>query len=180
MSAVVPAAGPAGPAAEPVPPRSRVPDFLLCAGLAAAGLVVLVDALGLSNNVTGVDPLGPKPVPVFIGGALVALAGLLALLVARGDLGEAEAGEDVDLHSRADLKMVLLLAAVFSVNIALIDTLGWVISGSLLFYGLCIVLGSRHFVRDLAISIVLGLVTFYGFAIGLGVPLPAGILQGIL
>ena len=31
-----------------------------------------------------------------------------------------------------------------------------------------------------AIGIALGLVTFYAFAIGLGVNLPAGILQGIL
>ena len=43
-----------------------------------------------------------------------------------------------------------------------------------------IVLGSRHFIRDLVISVALALVTFYGFAIGLGVALPAGILQGIL
>ena len=54
------------------------------------------------------------------------------------------------------------------------------ISGALLFYGAAIALGSRHFVRDLAISVVLALATFYGFAIGLGVGLPAGILQGIL
>jgi putative tricarboxylic transport membrane protein len=42
------------------------------------------------------------------------------------------------------------------------------------------VLGSRHFIRDLVIAAALGLGTFYGFAIGLGVGLPAGILQGIL
>jgi hypothetical protein len=35
--------------------------------LAVVGVVVLVDALQLSNNRTGVDPLGPKPVPVFVG-----------------------------------------------------------------------------------------------------------------
>ena len=180
MSEAAAAAGRPSPAAEPHPARSRVPDFALCAGLAVAGIVVLIDALRLSNNVTGVDPLGPKPVPVVVGGALIVLAGLLALAVARGNLGEAEAGEDIDLHAKADLKTVVLLAGVFAANIALIDLLGWVISGSLLFYGLVIVLGSRHFIRDLAISIVLALVTFYGFAIGLGVGLPAGILQGIL
>ena len=179
MSHAVAAAGP-GPAAEPHPVRSRVPDFALCGGLAAAGVVVLIDALRLSNNVTGVDPLGPKPLPVLVGGALILLAGFLALAVARGNLGEAEAGEDVDLHAKSDLKTVLMLVGVFAANIVLIDRLGWVISGSLLFYGLVIVLGSRHFVRDLVISVALALITFYGFAIGLGVPLPAGILQGIL
>lgn len=180
MSDAAAAAGGPTPAAEPQPPRSRVPEFALCAGLAVAGIVVLIDALRLSNNVTGVDPLGPKPVPVVVAGALIVLAGVLALAVARGDLGEAEAGEDIDLHAKADVKTVGLMVAVFAANIALIDLLGWVISGALLFYGLAIVLGSRHFIRDLAISIALSLITFYGFAIGLGVGLPAGILQGIL
>ena len=180
MSHAAAAAGSSDPAAEPRPARSRVPDFALCAGLAVAGVIVLIDALRLSNNVTGVDPLGPKPVPVVVGGALILLAGLLAVAVARGNLGEAEAGEDIDLHARADMKTVLLLVGVFTANIALIDLLGWVISGSLLFYGMSIVLGSRHFLRDLVISVALGLATFYGFAIGLGVGLPAGVLQGIL
>jgi putative tricarboxylic transport membrane protein len=180
MSHAAAAAGSSHPAAEPRPARSRVPDFVLCAGLAVAGVVVLVDALRLSNNVTGVDPLGPKPVPVVVGGALIVLAGLLAVAVARGNLGEAEAGEDIDLHAKTDIKTVLMLVGVFAANIALIDLLGWVISGSLLFYGLVIVLGSRHFIRDLVISVALALATFYGFAIGLGVGLPAGILQGIL
>ena len=126
------------------------------------------------------DPLGPRPVPLLVGGALVVLSIALAVAVARGSRGEAEAGEDIDLHSRADYKTVLLLIGVFIANILLIDLLGWVISGGLLFYGSAIVLGSRHFVRDLVIAAALGLGTFYGFAIGLGVALPAGILQGIL
>ena len=111
---------------------------------------------------------------------LIVLAVALAVAVTRGSRGEAEAGEDIDLHSRADYKTVLLLIGVFIANILLIDLLGWVISGGLLFYGSAIVLGSRHFVRDLVIAAALSLGTFYGFAIGLGVALPAGILQGIL
>ncbi len=70
--------------------------------------------------------------------------------------------------------------AVFAANIVLIDWLGWVISGSLLFYGSALALGSRHYLRALVIAVACSLITFYGFAIGLGVGLPAGILQGIL
>ena len=44
-----------------------------------------------------------------VGGCLDHAGRLLALAVARGNLGEAEAGEDIDLHSKADLKTVLLL-----------------------------------------------------------------------
>jgi putative tricarboxylic transport membrane protein len=168
----LPAAGPA---------RTRnLAEYGVCVFLILAGIVVLVDALQLSNNRTGVDPLGPKPVPVFVGSLLIVLAIALAVAVSRGSLGEAEAGEDIDLRSRVDIKTVLLLLGVFVANILLIDLLGWVISGGLLFYGSAIALGSRHFIRDLAISAALSLGTFYGFAIGLGVGLPAGILQGIL
>jgi len=160
--------------------RSNAAEYGVSVFLTVLGVVVLVDALRLSNNRTGVDPLGPKPVPVLLGALLVLLAVLLALAVRRGDRGEAEAGEDVDLDQRVDVKTVLLLLAVFAANIVLVDTLGWVISGGLLFYGSALVLGSRHPVRDLFISAALSLGTFYGFAIGLGVGLPAGILQGIL
>jgi putative tricarboxylic transport membrane protein len=161
---------------------SRQPfvEYVPCLFMALLGLVLLVDASRLSNNVTGVDPLGPRPAPVLVGVLCLVLAATLAIAVRRGDQAEAESGEDVDLSSPMDLKTVLLLVAVFAANIVLIDPLGWVISGALLFYGAAIALGSRHFVRDLAISAALSLGTFYGFAIGLGVNLPAGILDGIL
>jgi putative tricarboxylic transport membrane protein len=173
-----PAAG-GPPAPRPARTRNRA-EYGVCVFLALAGIVVLVDALQLSNNRTGVDPLGPKPVPVFVGSLLIVLAVALAVAVSRGSQGEAEAGEDIDLSQPVDIKTVLLLLGVFVANIVLIDFLGWVISGGLLFYGSAIVLGSRHFIRDLVISAVLSVGTFYGFAIGLGVSLPAGILQGIL
>jgi putative tricarboxylic transport membrane protein len=166
------AAGPAG--------SRNLAEYGVCLFLVLVGVVVLVDALQLSDNRTGVDPLGPRPVPVLLGSVLVALAVMLAVAVSRGNRGEAEAGEDIDLSQRVDFRTVLLLLAVFVANILLIDLLGWVISGGLLFYGSAIALGSRHYVRDLAISAALSLGTFYGFAIGLGVGLPAGILQGIL
>jgi putative tricarboxylic transport membrane protein len=148
--------------------------------MALMGVVLLVDASTLSNNRTGVDPLGPRPAPLLVGVLSLVLAGALAVAVHRGDRAEAEAGEDIDLDSLMDLKTVLLLVAVFAATIVLIDPLGWVISGGLLFYGSAIALGSRHFVRDLVIAGALSLATFYGFAIGLGANLPAGILQGIL
>ena len=41
---------------------------------------------------------------------------------------------------------------MFAANLVLIEMLGWVIGGWLLFYGLVIVLGSRAFIRDLVIA----------------------------
>ncbi len=178
MSTPVPAG--AAETATPARPERDLAQLGLCVFLAVLGALVLYTAATLGDNRTGVDPLGPRAVPLIIGPALIVLAIGLAVATLRGDRGEAEGGEDVDLDSRVDVKTVLLLVGVFVANILLIDVLGWVISGGLLFYGCAIALGSRHFIRDLAISAALSLATFYGFAIGLGVGLPAGILQGIL
>ena len=52
--------------------------------------------------------------------------------------------------------------------------------GALLFFGCAWSLGSRHHVRDALISVTLSLVTFYGFYLGLGIHLPAGVLEGVL
>jgi putative tricarboxylic transport membrane protein len=49
-----------------------------------------------------------------------------------------------------------------------------------LFAGTAHVLGARSFVRSLAIGVVLSVGTWYGFYSGLGLAIPAGILDGVL
>jgi putative tricarboxylic transport membrane protein len=110
----------------------------------------------------------------------VLLGALLALATRRGDLPAAEEGEDVDLTLPADWPTVGKLAAVFALNIALVDWLGWAITGALLFAGAAWVLGSRRIWLNLVIGTVLSVGSWYGFYVGLGVPIPAGILDGVL
>jgi putative tricarboxylic transport membrane protein len=148
--------------------------------LGAAGVVVLVDALRLATPYSQSDPVGPKTLPFIVAGLLIVCSVLLALNVLRGGQGEAEGGEDVDLTHPADWKTVLPLVGAFVANILLIDWAGWVISGTVLFWGSAWALGSRHYVRDGLISVALSILTFYGFYLGLGIPLPAGLLKGIL
>ncbi|GGH96064.1 tripartite tricarboxylate transporter TctB family protein [Arthrobacter liuii] len=148
--------------------------------LGAAGVLVFLDANGLVTPYSKSDPVGPKTVPFIVAGMLEVCAVLLALNVLRGGKGEAEGGEDVDLAHPADWKTILPLAGAFILNILLIDWAGWVISGTILFWGSVLALGSRHYVRDGLISVALSLLTFYGFYLGLGIALPAGLLEGIL
>ena len=162
---------------------SRVRDraqYGVCAALALLGVVVIVDATRIGAATSSNDPVGPKALPILVGAALLVVAALYALDVSRGGVGEQEAGEDVELGHPADWRTVALLAGAFLLNAVLIERLGWVISGALLFAMAAFALGNRHHVRGLAIGIALSLITFYAFAIGLGVNLPAGILQGIL
>jgi putative tricarboxylic transport membrane protein len=148
--------------------------------LGAAGVVVFVDANRLVTPYSQSDPVGPKTVPYIVAGLLVVCAVLLAINVFRGGQGEAVGGEDVDLTHPADWKTVLPLAGAFILNILLIDWAGWVISGTVLFWGCVLALGSRHYIRDGLISVAMSLLTFYGFYLGLGIALPAGLLEGIL
>ena len=155
-------------------------QYGLCAALALLGALLLFDASRLGHATSSNDPLGPRPVPFIIGALLIVTAIAYAVDVARGGMGQAEEGEDVDLTSRADWKTIGLLAAAFVLNALLIEPLGWVISGTILFTGSAFALGNRHHIRGVLFGLGLALATFYGFAIGLGVNLPAGILQGIL
>jgi putative tricarboxylic transport membrane protein len=160
--------------------RRDTAQYGVCGFLAVVGVLVIVDAARIQHIANSNDPIGPKPVPIVLGVLLLVVAVLYAVDVARGGTGEAEAGEDVDVTSAVDWRTVLLLIAAFLVNLVLIEPLGWVISGGLLFWGSAFALGSRHHFRNLVIAAGLSLATFYAFAIGLGVNLPAGVLQGIL
>ena len=140
----------------------------------------LIDAVGIHAPYSQSDPVGPRTVPFIVAGLLLVCAATLAVNVLRGGHGEAEEGEDVDLTAPTEWRVVLPLVGAFVANVLLIDLLGWVVSGALLFWGSSWALGSRHPVRDAVISLALSLATFYGFYLGLGIQLPAGVLEGVL
>jgi putative tricarboxylic transport membrane protein len=148
--------------------------------LLVLGVLVVVDATRISATAGLRGPVGLKAVPTLVGVLLIVNAVLLALDVLRGGRGEPETGEDVDLSHRIDLRAMLLLAAAFLANIALIERAGWPISGAVLFFGCAYALGSRHLVRDPLIALALSIGTWYLFDVGLGIGLPVGVLKGIL
>lgn len=156
------------------------PELGFAALLAVVGAIVVWDTIGLHAPYSKADPVGPKALPYVVAALLFACALWLAADVLRGGEGEAEGGEDVDLSHPTEWRTVVPLVAVFVANILLVDRLGWVISGTILFWGSVWSLGSRHYVRDGVISLLMALGTFYGFYLGLGIPLPAGVLEGML
>ncbi|MGE2713746.1 tripartite tricarboxylate transporter TctB family protein [Mycolicibacterium litorale] len=155
-------------------------QYLICAVLAVVGVFLVVDALRLTAGFAKVDPVGPRAFPIAIGVVLIVLAVILAVVIPRGSVGEADAGEDVDPDAPSDWRTVGLLVGLFVAVIVLVQPLGWVITGTLLFAGAVGILGNRHWVRNIAIGLALSLASFYAFYSGLGIPLPPGILDGIL
>jgi putative tricarboxylic transport membrane protein len=157
--------------------RSELGVSLLLGGL---GALVLVDASRIPTEFTQRGPVGPAAVPVVVGVALLVIAVLLAGDVLRGGHGESETGEDIDLGHASDWRTVLLLVGAFLANVVLIDRVGWPLSGAVLFWGSAYALGSRHLVRDPLIALALSVATYLLFARGLGIGLPAGVLEGVL
>ena len=152
-------------------------QYLLAAALLAVGIYTIIDARGL--NVGFGDPVGPRVFPYLIGTGMVVLAVLLAIATARGDVAQAEEGEDIDLTTPPDWLTVGKLVGILVLNLLLVNFLGWAISGALLFAGSAWALGSRTLVRDVLVGAVLAVGGWY-FFYALGVPLTPGILDGIL
>jgi putative tricarboxylic transport membrane protein len=157
--------------------RSEVGVALL---LLALGVVAIVDAARIPESASQRGPVGPAAVPIVVGALLIVVALLLARDVLAGGHGEAEGGEDIDLSHGSDWRTVLLLAGAFLANLVLIEPAGWPISGAVLFFGAAYALGSRRYIRDLIIAVVLSVGTYYLFGQVLGIGLPAGVLGGVM
>jgi putative tricarboxylic transport membrane protein len=154
------------------------------AQLGLAALLLVAGAYTVYNATTlevgFADPVGPRLFPYVIGTVLIVLSGLLTLATFRGSRPEAEEGEDVDLTVRPDWVTVAKLIAVLVFTIATVDLLGWAISGAVLFAGCAWTLGSQTVIRDVIVGLVLSVGSWYGFYVGLGIPLTPGLLDGIL
>jgi putative tricarboxylic transport membrane protein len=154
-------------------------QYGMAAFLAVVGSYIVFDGTTLHPGFAD-QPVQPSTMPYVVGSALIVLGVLLAIATARGDRPAEEGGEDVDLSTGADWPTVAKLAGVFLANILLIGWLGWAITGALLFAASAYVLGSRSPVRDIAIGAALSVGSWYGFYVGLGIPIPPGVLDGVL
>ena len=159
-------------------PRRDLAQLGLGAALVVVGAYTVYDATTLRIGFG--DPVGPRVFPYVIGAGTIVLGVLLVLATLRGDVPQAEGGEDVDLHQPADWVTVGKLVGVLMFTVLTVSFLGWAISGAVLFVGSAWSLGSRTFVRDVIVGLVLSVSSWYAFHEGLGVILPAGILDGVL
>jgi len=92
--------------------------------LVLVGAFLIYDAVSLAAGFAKVDPVGPKFFPLVVGFGLLLTALILAIAIARGSQGEADAGEDIDPDAPSDWRTVGLLMAMFVATIALVEPLG--------------------------------------------------------
>jgi putative tricarboxylic transport membrane protein len=164
--------------AERTPPDRDLAQLGLAALLVVVGAYTFYEATTLRIGFG--DPVGPRVFPYVIGAITVLLGLLLVLATFRGDVPQAEGGEDIDLRQPADWVTVLKLVGVLLFTVLTISFVGWALSGAVLFVGSAWALGSRTLVRDVIVGLVLSVSSWYFFHEVLGVILPAGILDGVL
>jgi putative tricarboxylic transport membrane protein len=160
-------------------PLAGKAELGLAALLLALGLFLVVDAQNIPVPVNA-NSIGPGFFPTLVGVLLLGVSLWLAVDVLRGGAGEMEAAEDVDVSRASDWRTLGLLSAVFLGHAVLLERVGFPIAAALLFFGVAASLGSRRWARDAAVAVVLAALVFLVFARGLGVGLPAGLLQGVI
>ena len=88
--------------------------------------------------------------------------------------------EDADAEAATDWRVLGQLTVVLSLYGGLMESAGFILASTLLFAGTAFAFGSRQFLRDAAIGVVLSSLSYLLFSEWLGIRLPAGILDGIL
>lgn len=180
--------------------RIRYGEFSIVAILLVISVTLLLGRQSI--EVVGETTPGPLFLPTLLGIAGLVVAGALAVdIVVSGrkrtreariedgsfssdmleDLGHVSE-ESQDIASSADQKSTvapIIVIVGFSAVILALPYLGWILGSAVLFWIVNFALGSRNWWRDIAISLIIGAITYFLFVIGLGLNLPSGIWGNI-
>jgi putative tricarboxylic transport membrane protein len=149
--------------------------------LIAFGALVVAITLGTIGSGVQTDPLGPRAMPLAVGGG-IALCGVLLLVGAALGTGRRAAllaegpGEEEDPGpvSPSRLAGAVLATAIY---VAVFETLGHLLATPLYVAALLLLHGGVPRRALLAAPVLVGLALYAGFRLGLNVPLPGGILE---
>ncbi len=170
--------------ADPVPPQERkawdkYAEALVALGVSAMGIVILVNTQEIAIP-KAYSVVGPRAVPSVVGWALVVLGVWYLIDVLRGNVAAPSGdSEDADPTLPADWGVLIGLAITLGVYAVIMKPGGFIIASAFLFFSSATVMGSRKFLRDALIGIVMATVVFLVFREWLGIRLPYGILEGL-
>jgi putative tricarboxylic transport membrane protein len=163
------------------PPRSSgsrrglLGPRIMALAILALGGVVAYQTVQLGGE-EGFGLGGPAFFPLIVSAGLL-FFGILFLLqtTVRPDpvLRENVAEEEAATH----WPTVGLIIAALLVYAFLIAPLGYPIATALFFVAVTVILGSRHWIRDIAIAVIASLALYFGFTLFLGVDLPGGVFE---
>lgn len=127
----------------------------------------------------GSGSVGPQVFPTIIGIFIIAVSIILSIEILRGNYGQPEGTEFGEIKTKTDWKTLSTVAASILTYPFLIESAGFVIASTVVFFGVGFAYGARKLLRNLLIALIFSLVVFLTFTEFLNVNLPAGLLKGI-
>jgi putative tricarboxylic transport membrane protein len=152
-------------------------ELIVALAVVVLGLVILRETQDIKTR-PGVT-VSPRIIPNVIGGALVLIGLWYAADVVRVPRapGAGEDSEDVDPNATTNWSAILIMSFALLCYLVLIDTAGFIIASAVMYVVSTVSMGSRRYLLNIAIGIVLATVIFYVFDGWLGVRLPAGWIE---
>jgi len=149
------------------------------AGIIAGLLLATLGALiALSTSQMRIAPnyakMGPQIFP-YVAAIALGFVGLCFLIQAFRS-GTDKLAADTD---DTDWKALGLIAVGFVFEILFIKWLGFILASSVLFVTVSLGFGSRRYVRDIIIALVMTTIAYFTFTKLLNLQLPAGLLGGL-
>ena len=148
-------------------------ELVFTSFLFLAGVIVLTDTVILPEPLSE-SQVSPKVFGYVVGIMLTALPLFQIFQVLRGNLGVPEGIEGGEVSKTVNWASLAIALAVLFFYALFIQILGFIISASVLFFGLAYALGAKRLVRLGIISVVLSALLFFSFTELLLVPLPVG------
>ena len=147
--------------------------------LLALGIFILVDTTTIEIP-KAASNVGPRFFPYAVGLLLTGAAVAVVVDILRGGHAEPEEGELIDPSQPFNARRVTLFVVAVIAFALLVEPLGYVPATAISFFVIAYALGSRHYARLAVGSVAVALVIYIAFTRGLGIYLPAGLLDGIL
>jgi len=144
----------------------RIGETILGLATLSLGLFIAIETW-MTPPITAQSVIGPGLFPALIATGLILVG---AQLLYEAVLHRFEAEEFPEL----DWKAVIIVAAAFAAQMVILERLGWIVSGTFLFAVSAMAFGSRTYIRNIVIGILLSSFTYLVFDYGLDLDLPMG------
>ena len=159
--------------------KEAVGELAFAGSLLLLGIIVLIDTKNMLVP-PGSGSVGPQVFPTIIGIFIIVVALILAIEILRGNYGQPEGTEFGEIKSKTDWKTLLTVSASILTYPFLIESAGFVIASTVVFFGVGFAYGARKPIRNFTIALLFALIVYVTFTQFLNVNLPAGLMKGIL
>jgi len=146
-------------------------EMLISFGLIALGSFVVFETQSIAET-QGYAQIGPRLFPYIIGVGLTLCGAVLGWHAVTG--GWRNVPLDQEGHDAPDWLAFFIISAGIVLHMVVIGWAGFIIASTLLFVLIARGFGSRRYIRDALIAVVLATVVFFVFTSGLGLKLPSG------